>query len=307
MLYKIKNWEELYENNRSRKVKDLQWVPTPNRHDGDGFIYIMSLPDASEVYAGWMLILQVASRCHPRGTLVRGNGTPHTAASLAAKTRGRVEWFEKALAALLDDEVGWLKSDKNPQENGKAHLDVTLTSPRCHPSDVKVTKKERKKEGKERKERIQQPLRGWEEIYQAYPRKIGKKDAQKAILKALKAKRHSELLEATKAFSEAVKGADKKFIPHPSTWFNRGSYDDERSEWSEAGRSQPTGMDLRVSKEALRTRRDELRRKEAVIRGGNMTYGPHRDKEGNLLPKAKTELECVESQLKKILGVQLKI
>ena len=36
ILYRIKNWDERYENNRSRRVKDLQWVPTPNHHDGDG-------------------------------------------------------------------------------------------------------------------------------------------------------------------------------------------------------------------------------------------------------------------------------
>lgn len=304
MLYRIKNWEELYENNRSRKVKDLQWVPTPNRHDGDGFIHIMSLPDASEVYAGWMLILQVASRCHPRGTLVRGNGTPHTAASLAAKTRGRVEWFEKALTALRDEEVGWLECDGIQQKNGKAHPHVTTVSPSCHPSASEVTKKERKKEGKERNP---QPLRGWEEIYLAYPRKVGKQDAQKAIIKALKLKKHNDLLEATQAFSTAVNGADKKFIPYPSTWFNRGSYDDDPSEWSESGRSQPTGMDLRVSKDALRSRRDELRRKETVIRGGVMTYGPFRSGDGNLKPEFRAELKDVEVQLKKIMGAQLKI
>ena len=227
-LYKIKDWEERYENNRSRKVKDLQWVPTPNRHDGDGFIFIMSLPDAAEVYAGWMLMLQVASRCHPRGTLVRANGTPHTAASLAAKTRGRAEWFEKALSALMDEEVSWLETSEIPGKNGKAHHDVTTVAGGCHPSDSEVTKKERKKEGKERKK----PLRGWEEIYDAYPRKVGKSEAEKAIKKALAKKDHPELLEATQAFAQAVNGADKKFVPYPSTWFNRGSYDDDRNEWS---------------------------------------------------------------------------
>ena len=26
--------------------------------------------------------------------------------------------------------------------------------------------------------------------------------------------------------------ADRQFIPHPATWFNRGSYDDDPKEWS---------------------------------------------------------------------------
>lgn len=147
-LYRIRDWDERYENNRSRRVQNLQWVPTPNHHDGDGYIYVMSLPDAAEIFAGWMLILQVASRCHPRGTLVRANGTPHTAESLAAKTRGRVKWFEKALATLSSPNAMWLDCAEIPAPNGHSHPSVTSVSPECHPSDTEVTKKERKKERK---------------------------------------------------------------------------------------------------------------------------------------------------------------
>lgn len=303
-MYKIKNWDERYENNRSRRVKDLQWVPTPNHHDGDGFIHVMSVPDAAEAFAGWMLILQVASRCHPRGTLVRANGTPHNAASLAAKTRGQVTWFKKALKLLSGPDVGWLEFDEIPEENDKAHLDVTSTSPKCHPSDSEVTKKERKKEGKERKNK---PLRGWEEIYQAYPRKVGKEDAKKAIASALKGYDHAYLLDATVAFAAAVNGADKKFIPYPATWFRGGRYDDDRAEWGRIGRERKTGMDLRVSKDALRVRRDELRQKETVIRNGEMSYGPYRNTNGDLKPEFAKELKDVEINLKKIMGEQMNL
>ena len=147
-LYRIREWDERYENNRSRRVQNLQWVPTPNHHDGDGYIYIMGLPDAAEIFAGWMLILQVASRCHPRGTLVRASGAPHSAESLAAKTRGQVEWFKKALEVLSGADAHWLELCDIPEENSKAHPGVTPASPRCHSGDAKVTKKEGKKEGK---------------------------------------------------------------------------------------------------------------------------------------------------------------
>jgi hypothetical protein len=73
-----------------------------------------------------------------------------------------------------------------------------------------------------------------EAIYALYPRKQGKQDALKAIRASLKRKTHPELLEATAAFAEAVKAwpaSDIQFIPHPATWFNRGSYDDDRSTW----------------------------------------------------------------------------
>jgi len=74
-----------------------------------------------------------------------------------------------------------------------------------------------------------------ESIYQAYPRKQGKADALKAIEKAIKAGHAPErLLERTQAFATATAlwpEVDRNFIPHPATWFNRGSYDDDPATW----------------------------------------------------------------------------
>ncbi len=72
-------------------------------------------------------------------------------------------------------------------------------------------------------------------IYQAYPRKIGKADALRAIRKALEKMPADKLLEATKAYAVAVAlwppDEQMKFTPHPATWFNRGSYEDDRTAW----------------------------------------------------------------------------
>lgn len=85
-----------------------------------------------------------------------------------------------------------------------------------------------------------------EAIYQAYPRKIGKKAALKAITTAIsadtiagtgaegKANTAARLLKATKAYASAVAAwpaKDREYVPHPSTWFNRGSYLDDPKEW----------------------------------------------------------------------------
>lgn len=113
-LYRIKNWDKLYENSRSRQTVNLQWVPVPNDHDSTGYAYIMAREDAAEVYAAWVLMLQVASRCSPRGTLIRGNGSPHTPSSLAVKTRAKGEWFAAAFEALSDPEIGWIERLPSP-------------------------------------------------------------------------------------------------------------------------------------------------------------------------------------------------
>ncbi len=97
-----------------------------------------------------------------------------------------------------------------------------------------------------------------ETVYNAYPRKVGKQAAIKAITKAAKQKtggflpvavtRHGPavaphekapigllyLLNRTEAYAKATASwpeADRQYIPHPATWFNRGSYDDDPKEW----------------------------------------------------------------------------
>jgi hypothetical protein len=72
-------------------------------------------------------------------------------------------------------------------------------------------------------------------IYAAYPRKVGKQAAIK-IIKRLTFNNISPawLLERTLAYAKATESwsqEDKKYIPHPATWFNRGSYDDDPKEW----------------------------------------------------------------------------
>ena len=73
-----------------------------------------------------------------------------------------------------------------------------------------------------------------EDVYAAYPRKVGKQAALKAIRKAGKAVGVERLLKAVKAYAEATSRwptEERQYIPHPATWFTRGSYDDDPKEW----------------------------------------------------------------------------
>ena len=73
-----------------------------------------------------------------------------------------------------------------------------------------------------------------EDIYAAYPRKVAKKDALRAICNAMKTAGREKLLASTKLYAAAMAKCpleERKFIPHPATWFNRGSYDDDPAEW----------------------------------------------------------------------------
>lgn len=137
ITYSVIGWDSIYENSRSRTVKSLDWVPIPNSHDTDGYTHVITHKDAPEIFTAWILILQVASKCEPRGVLVNKNGIPYTAQNLATKTRGKVQWFEKALEFLSSNEVGWIQKDGNCQEGD------TQPTPNRQSSDTQVSKKGR--------------------------------------------------------------------------------------------------------------------------------------------------------------------
>lgn len=83
-----------------------------------------------------------------------------------------------------------------------------------------------------------------EEIYEAYPRKVGRPDALKAIRSAVlraakslagqKLPPGQELLARTRAFGELARkhDADLAFVPHPSTWFHQDRFLDSAEEWA---------------------------------------------------------------------------
>ena len=85
-------------------------------------------------------------------------------------------------------------------------------------------------------------------IYEAYPRRVNRRPALKAIAKALGSKPFAELLELTKAFAAVwveAPESERKWIPYPATWFNSEGYDNEPKEWE---RSASANMDASGSK-----------------------------------------------------------
>lgn len=69
-----------------------------------------------------------------------------------------------------------------------------------------------------------------EEIYAAYPLKVGKPKALAAIQKQLHSTPPEKLLELTKAYAKTRNG-NLEFVPHPSTWFNQQRFNDDPSTW----------------------------------------------------------------------------
>lgn len=159
LLYSITNWDEHYENNRTRGMKVMQWVPVPNKHDGEGFVELLSQPNGTTLYGAWHLILQVASKCKKRGVLAKDNGVPHDAQSIAAKTRGSLKAITEALEVCT--RIGWITatewSDSTSSDPALCPQSARSLPAVCpHPTE----EEEKGREGIEKKEENPLPPTG---------------------------------------------------------------------------------------------------------------------------------------------------
>lgn len=139
----IPNWNEDFETSRSRQVKRLDWLAIPNRHDGEAYLQLMSHDHAPVIFTVWILMLQVASKCLVRGLLMKDNGTPHDAVSLALKAHARAEWFTLGIPIL--SKIGWLETVDVELNNGAKALrrqDVVTTSSIWCADDVATGKQQ---------------------------------------------------------------------------------------------------------------------------------------------------------------------
>lgn len=79
-----------------------------------------------------------------------------------------------------------------------------------------------------------------EQIFQAYPRKVGKPKALEAIRKALKGHPADFLLERTQLFNITCEKPDQ-FTPYPTTWYNQERFNDDPETWkNENAKPNPT-------------------------------------------------------------------
>ena len=108
ITYRIKNWDDHFECAQSRKCIRMFWVAVPNKHDGKGFRRLLRHENFADIFAAWILIVQVASKQDKRGVLADRDG-PFTAEDLSDCTGFSAEKFEMAFSVLTQKKIGWLE------------------------------------------------------------------------------------------------------------------------------------------------------------------------------------------------------
>lgn len=71
------------------------------------------------------------------------------------------------------------------------------------------------------------PPKGFDEFWQASPRKVAKPAALRAYKAALAKAAPEVILSGVVAYAESVKGKDPKYIAHPATWLNAERWQDD--------------------------------------------------------------------------------
>jgi hypothetical protein len=114
--YAVARWQEHFENNRSRELKALSWLPLPVLVGTDRYEELMDDP-AGAIHLGiFTAASMIAARSRPRGFLLRDNGEPHDAKTFARLARVPHGVAEPALDRLV--EVGFLERVPTPPQDG---------------------------------------------------------------------------------------------------------------------------------------------------------------------------------------------
>jgi hypothetical protein len=101
-MMRVRDWERIYENNRSRDMKRTNWFPAPNDLSSDRYVGLVHHEHGAAHLGVWVAVLMVASRAVPqRGLLAKDDGEPHNAESLALVTRLPGALVEEALQRML--------------------------------------------------------------------------------------------------------------------------------------------------------------------------------------------------------------
>jgi hypothetical protein len=151
-LLAVSDWQNRYENNRTRELKHMDWVPIPNQMDGDGFTELISHKNGAAHYGAWLALVLIASRCDVRGQLMRSCGRPHDAESLARISRISVKVFREALPRFL--EIGWIENLGTMSHDGAGIPQDDATLPQVDaaiPQDSASSRARDERNGTERK------------------------------------------------------------------------------------------------------------------------------------------------------------
>lgn len=121
-LYQVIDWNDTFENAKSRECKQPSHVYKPNKM-GIGLMNILVEEDGRTIYGTWCLILDLVSRQKkPRGGYLTANGKAdgrrYRVAELAYLFRAPEHEIRRCLKVVTSPEVAWMSVTDGSPETG---------------------------------------------------------------------------------------------------------------------------------------------------------------------------------------------
>lgn len=104
---------------------------------------------------------------------------------------------------------------------------VSLPEPQRDSPELPLGREGMGRDGKKTPPARATPSQDFLTFWAAYPRRVGKQDAIKALVRARRKASLEEILAGVEQLKKEVAGKDPNFTPHPTTWLNAGRWEDE--------------------------------------------------------------------------------
>jgi hypothetical protein len=117
MPYQVRDWNDHFENNKSRERDRCSFVCIPNKQHGLGFSRVMAEPDGMAIYGVWVCILEACSQQLAKNGRRREGwltadghsaGTPWAAQDLALKFHRPIKEIDRCLEVVCGEKVAWM-------------------------------------------------------------------------------------------------------------------------------------------------------------------------------------------------------
>ena len=119
-MYRIRDWNEHFENSQSRRYSKLSWVPLPNKR-GFGYTQLLKQKNGEAMFGCWCAIIETASTCQVRGEL-RSADHWFTAGDISDLTGFSKKTVEETLT-FCSNSLDWIDID------GRSYSAPTLLLP----------------------------------------------------------------------------------------------------------------------------------------------------------------------------------
>ncbi len=228
-------------------MAEVKWIKiTTDMFDDEKIRLIESMPEGDAILVTWIKLLTLAGKTNDSGTIYLTETIPYTEDMLSTICRRplqiirlALQTFEKLEMIAIENGiiniVNWEKHQnierlQQIREQTRTRVARFREKQRLLSEPVTLRNAEVTQQNKNKNKNIYMLKNGFNLFWEKYPKKLAKRDAEKAFAKINPdEKLFNLILEKLELYkqSEAWLKDGGQFIPYPATWLNGRRWEDE--------------------------------------------------------------------------------